>query len=80
MMINASVRLLSLNHGTIRRAGTDILSKTRINKNDKSLIKIFRRSGATIASNTVRISVDEGVPRIGKRNIQILTITKYFMK
>ena len=68
MMINASVRLLSLRHGTIRKAGTDILSKTKINKNNVSLIKICRRSGATIASNTVRISVDEGVPRIGKRN------------
>jgi len=64
MMINASVRLLSLSHGTIRKAGTDILSKTKINKNNVSLIKICRRSGATIASNTVRISVDEGVPRI----------------
>ena len=66
-MINASVRVFSISNGTISKSGINIFHKTaKLVKKDVPLAKIFKRSGATIASNSVRLSLDEGVPRVGK--------------
>ena len=66
-MINASVKILSIGHGPVAKAGMNALYRApKFAKKDLSLIKIVRRSGATIASNSIKASVNEGVPRIGK--------------
>ena len=65
-MINASVRILSIVRGPVSKSGINLINKApKLTKKDISLVKIFSRSGATIASNSIKSSVD-GVPRVGK--------------
>lgn len=66
-MINTPVRILSIFRGPVAKSGINMLSQARKGtKKDISLVKIFSRSGATIASNSIKPTIEEGVPRIGK--------------
>ena len=75
-MLGGILRMgLLLRECTIKSASNQMKSFQKFSIQKKGVaVPIFQRSGATVASNGIKIATNEGVPRVGKKKNYILQV------